>query len=72
MMNVWGRWIAIALVAAGLGMAGLEAYIGFVAKRRAAAAAAHSERGSDAIALELPTPAGIGENEPSALPRLTD
>jgi hypothetical protein len=72
MMEMWGRWIAVALVAAGLGMAGLEAYIGIVAKRRAAAAGVESGRSTGAIEPELPIAAGIGETEPSAMPRLTD
>ena len=72
MMHVWGRWIAMVLVAAGLGVAGLEAYVGVVAKRRAAAAAVQSGRGPGAIEAELPIAAGIGQTEPSAMPRLTD
>jgi hypothetical protein len=59
-------------VAVGLGVAGLEAYIGVVAKRRAAAAGVQSGRISGAIEPELPIAAGIGHTEPSAMPRLTD
>jgi hypothetical protein len=72
MMQMWGRWIAVALVAAGLGVAGLEAYTGVVAKRRAAAAGVLSGRAPGAIEPEQPIAAGIGQTELSAMPRLTD
>jgi hypothetical protein len=72
MMNVWGRWIAVALVAAGLGVAGLEAYMSAVAKRRAAAAAVVSGKTLGVTDPELPTAAGVAHTEPSAMPRLTD
>jgi hypothetical protein len=72
MMNVWGRWVAVALVAAALGMAGLEAYVSVVAKRRAAAADVQSGRGTGTIEPKLPIAAGIGETELAAMPRLTD
>jgi hypothetical protein len=68
---VWGRWIAVALVAVGLGVAGLELSARMGAERRAAAAAAESALFADAADPELPIAAEIGETEPSALPRLT-
>ena len=72
MMRVWGRWIAAALVAAGLGVAGLQAYVGVTVKRRTAAADVPSGREPGVTEPELPIAAGIGQTEPAAMPRLTD
>jgi hypothetical protein len=68
---MWHRWIAAALVAIGLSLAGLELSACVAAERRAAAAAAASEPATDAIKPELPVAAEVGETELSAPPRLT-
>jgi hypothetical protein len=70
-MDVWGRWIAVVLVAIALGVAGLERSAGTAAERRTATAIAGSASSIGAIASELPTAAEVGQTEPSVQPRLT-
>jgi hypothetical protein len=69
MTVVWTRWLAVALMAIGAGLAGLQLSVCLADEHRAT-----SDRpGLVAATLEpdLMTGAEIDESEPSASPRLT-
>jgi hypothetical protein len=69
MTGLWGRWLAVALVAIGLGLAGLERSACVAAERQAAVWASGAAVAADDMMSELSV--GHDETEPSALPRLT-
>jgi hypothetical protein len=69
MTGLWGRWLAVALVAIGLGLAGLERSACVAAEQQAAVWASGASVAADDMESELSV--GSHETEPSALPRLT-
>ena len=71
MTSLWGRWLAVALVAIGLGVAGLELAVCVAAEDHTAPRSVGAPAAADAATSQSPSGAVIDETEPSALPRLT-
>jgi hypothetical protein len=69
MTGLWGRWLAVALAAIGLGLAGLERSACVAGEQQAAVWASEASVAAADVKSELSV--GSDETEPSALPRLT-
>jgi len=71
MISIWGRWLAVALMTIGLGVAGLELAVCVAAEEHTAPRSVGAPAATDPSTARSASGAVIDETEPSAPPRLT-